>query len=374
MGRKKISELQIAAILLPNATPAAIQNANLPICQLPAEILSYIFLFYKHSTMEDEIDKTKGLTQSNLNHDAVPYIAPSHVCSYWRHVVLSTPSFWSTLLLNHIGWGEELIRRSGRAPLDVHRHQLVKNGHNKTIFTRCLSQALQESHRIRSVDLTNAFQFQDFVLWKSVPQYFTKALEEIQISKLKSLILTELPSNVDWFTSFLSVTLAQSQGTIRELDLVMTVTSPIPTFASDSLATLRLRSIPPSELHAFVQQLGKLPRLESLVLVGSWSRLPPVFDPALMVQLPYLRELELTFDPETCDFILCHISGHQLRVLRILAAEKTPILVGGEYPLKLCRSIASLTVMSGDTVYPCVNLGIGDVSSVFSFVPEKSFK
>ncbi|KAH8827529.1 hypothetical protein DL96DRAFT_1100006 [Flagelloscypha sp. PMI_526] len=373
MGRKKISELQVAATLLPNATTEAIQNANLQIFQLPAEILAYIFLFYKHSTIEDEVDKTRWLTQFNFNHDAVPYIAPSHVCSYWRRVALNTPSFWSTLLLNHIGWGEELIRRSGRAPLDVYRNTRVEKGHSRTIFLRCLSQALQESHRIRSVDLTKAFLYGNS-LWRSLPQYLNNVLEGIQISKLQYLTLSELPLNVSWFDSFSRVVLVQSWEYIRELDMPCSKSYLIPKLRSNSLVNLRLRGIPHHDLDTFLQSLESFPRLESLALLSLWSdhsqrsRLRP------RIHLPHLSELELSFDSATCDYILSILSDQPLRILRISAEEDSPIPPDSECPLKLCKRVADQLKLSEDRVYPCIDLGVGGLTSICSFIPEETVR
>ncbi|KAH8823577.1 hypothetical protein DL96DRAFT_1618010, partial [Flagelloscypha sp. PMI_526] len=224
MGRKKISELQIAATLLPNA----IQNGNLQVYQLPAEILAYIFLFYKHSTIEHEAG---ALNKSVFHHDAVPYITPSHVCSYWRRTALDTPSFWSTLLLNHSGWVKELIRRSGRSPLDVHGNQLVHDRHSRATFMRCLSQALQESHRIRSINIGNVIHFRRSLL-KPLPQYFTK-----------------LPRGIDWFDTFYRVALAQIWKTIRDLEMPFANNFWIPTLPSSLLVDLYLTGIPSNDLH-----------------------------------------------------------------------------------------------------------------------------
>jgi hypothetical protein len=49
-------------------------------------------------------------------------------------------------------------------------------------------------------------------------------------------------------------------------------------------------------------------------------------------------------------------------------------MLDDKHPLKLCRNIAELMMVSEDPAYPCVDLGIGYFTSIFSFVAEETIR
>ncbi|GJJ16152.1 hypothetical protein Clacol_010432 [Clathrus columnatus] len=84
-----------------------LQNAQLPINQLPIELFLKIISFAARPTIWGPY----------------PYVIFSSVCHYWRSAILGNAIFWKTLVLSPHGMDpifvEELIKRSGDAPLNM---------------------------------------------------------------------------------------------------------------------------------------------------------------------------------------------------------------------------------------------------------------
>ncbi|GJJ16151.1 hypothetical protein Clacol_010431 [Clathrus columnatus] len=84
-----------------------LQNAQLPINQLPIELFIKIISFAARPTIRGPY----------------PYVIFSSVCHYWRSAILGNAIFWKTLVLSPHGMDpifvEELIKRSGNAPLNM---------------------------------------------------------------------------------------------------------------------------------------------------------------------------------------------------------------------------------------------------------------
>ncbi|KAF8528387.1 hypothetical protein BU17DRAFT_61061 [Hysterangium stoloniferum] len=98
-------------------------------CNLPARILSYIFVIGSQ-------DQVEGDHTDSLSSGACPKkyfaILCSHVCQYWRNVAIGTPQLWSKIILtgsipyapsntgfNSYELSKECIIRSKEAPLDI---------------------------------------------------------------------------------------------------------------------------------------------------------------------------------------------------------------------------------------------------------------
>lgn len=83
-----------------------------PVFALPPELLSECFLSCAATA---SVPYTFGMLPS-------PYawITISHVCRHWRAVALSSAKLWSRIrLTSHREWMQELLKRSGEAPLEV---------------------------------------------------------------------------------------------------------------------------------------------------------------------------------------------------------------------------------------------------------------
>ncbi|KAG6826873.1 hypothetical protein H0H92_014077 [Tricholoma furcatifolium] len=87
------------------------QNALTVTCRIPPEVLACIF----GQVVEDAV----GGNPSAYNF--ICWIKTvSHICSHWREVALSTPSLWSTILVEYYPtWTSEMLKRSKTAPLSV---------------------------------------------------------------------------------------------------------------------------------------------------------------------------------------------------------------------------------------------------------------
>ncbi|KAH8832150.1 hypothetical protein DL96DRAFT_1812849 [Flagelloscypha sp. PMI_526] len=78
---------------------------------------------------------------------AVPWIAPSHVCQYWRMALLDYAAFWAVLSLNNVKWTDLLLIRSKDTPLTL-RPEFNSSQREGTTFRESFYLALRESHRI----------------------------------------------------------------------------------------------------------------------------------------------------------------------------------------------------------------------------------
>ncbi|KAH8827556.1 hypothetical protein DL96DRAFT_1101633 [Flagelloscypha sp. PMI_526] len=226
----------------------------------------------------DNTAEARGLLSviifSRIGHPAVPYITPSQVSCRWRHIALNTQSFWATLLLNDVNWGQELIRRSGRVPLHVYRNRPVLGGPHSTTFIKCLSQALTQSHRIEVIDFDGAFSSSG-ISWKSLPLYFTETLQGVKLSNVRMITVSEIPQDGEWIKALLNLSITQSWNTIRELDITRSPVIRLPKSSNGHLVRLRLTLIPPSDIIALMETLMYLHNLEMLTLSSERGALEP---------------------------------------------------------------------------------------------------
>ena len=75
-----------------------IWNTYVPINKLPPEILSKIFEYHTHE---------------------LPLVGATHVCRYWRSVLISSPSFWTCLQFRSVNRTLAYLERSKAAPIDI---------------------------------------------------------------------------------------------------------------------------------------------------------------------------------------------------------------------------------------------------------------
>ncbi|KAH8824587.1 hypothetical protein DL96DRAFT_1614501, partial [Flagelloscypha sp. PMI_526] len=380
MTSKRLTKRQ-AAIAAATSLNVTDRNANTPICKLPLEILSSIFFLYKDDVMEDVLSlggRSPGL------HYAVPYIAPSQVCIRFRSCCLDTPSLWSCLLLNHTSWCQELLRRSKQVPLDVFRIQPVKSGHNRTTFLRCFAYVLNESHRIRSIDLTHAFsrnEWEGGATWTDLPKYFTKALNSPLPSNLLKLALPKVPSNDSWVQSLFTPMLAKCWPNIRELGITETVLGDYK-LRSERLVQLRLTLSSNSPIEPLLALFKHLPSLKTLALLTSvtfsFSALGASFLPrGFTLCLPHLHELEFVLPIDSCQLILLRLVEHRLKTIRIWpfteAVQHLPATLD-DTPSQVCKSVGDIFSFSTNPSYPCVDIGLNISAITFSFVDDGLFK
>ena len=84
-------------------------NSVTPICRLPPEILSNIFVKLLRSSGKP----------SEWNPD-IEWIRASYVCAHWRSIALDCVGLWTRPHFITPEFVEQTLRRAGKAPLDVH--------------------------------------------------------------------------------------------------------------------------------------------------------------------------------------------------------------------------------------------------------------
>ncbi|KAI6105872.1 hypothetical protein F5141DRAFT_1204004 [Pisolithus sp. B1] len=90
------------------------RNALAQACQLPAELLSMIFIHCAHDWYTDPDSEFKG--------QVAPWVVVSYVCRTWRDVALDCGVIWGYLFFVSLDWTLELLKRSKGAPLLVRVH------------------------------------------------------------------------------------------------------------------------------------------------------------------------------------------------------------------------------------------------------------
>ncbi|KAH9936656.1 uncharacterized protein B0H18DRAFT_1206904 [Fomitopsis serialis] len=88
-------------------------NRLAPISELPAEILSEVFLYAA------AVDGSDAYSSVWPTWTLYGWICVSHVCKYWRFVALSCPALWCNLTVTRREWTTELLARSKKVPLYV---------------------------------------------------------------------------------------------------------------------------------------------------------------------------------------------------------------------------------------------------------------
>lgn len=95
------------------------RNSLLPVCRLPTELLSEIFLRHvedHHAVIRRlQADTVELLNLLNWGH--YTWITVTHVCRHWRSVALSFPRLWTDIDCRREDCTAEFLRRSGSVPL-----------------------------------------------------------------------------------------------------------------------------------------------------------------------------------------------------------------------------------------------------------------
>ena len=88
-------------------------NALVPICRLPHEILSEIFIALVRCDHNNPC----------IRRSCLRWIEVAHVCHRWREVALASPGFWSFIRVSNPEILSQLVARSKDCPLHVDLHE-----------------------------------------------------------------------------------------------------------------------------------------------------------------------------------------------------------------------------------------------------------
>ncbi|TFK64113.1 hypothetical protein BDN72DRAFT_963455 [Pluteus cervinus] len=247
------------------------------ILTLPVELLARIFLFCVPMSFE------------KLSSD-LWWIGLSHVCQRWRHIALTTPGLWASIVFSRPKWTSEMLTRARQAPL-ILRANLEQQSSEKVvpIITHNIS-------RLRILELTASRSTLTELLKDLEAE--APALESLSIATGQTYVPIagfQIPDTI----------LPPGSRNIMLWHLKLSGCA----FAWDSPRYLQLTKL---ELHRiserqrlslpeFLRFLPLIPRLSDLVLVDS---LPSAAEGAL-VNLPHLTTLVVE---DQKDRLLCFLS------------------------------------------------------------------
>lgn len=155
--KKRLLELEREALSLKRT-----YNTMAPLCHLPIEILSKIFV--------DLRDLYMGRT-------ARLWIQVTYVCHYWRAVATDCAALWTNVPFISSAFTDVALARSKNAPLSLFYEQHW--GRNSYQFPSVAKRILAHTTRLRTIDLFNvgldgiecdtAFTALEVLRFKSIP-------------------------------------------------------------------------------------------------------------------------------------------------------------------------------------------------------------
>ncbi|KAF7308409.1 hypothetical protein HMN09_00689700 [Mycena chlorophos] len=256
------------------------RNSQALISRLPPELLGDIFCLCVPTSVWGV---QRGFKEANS------WLAITRVCTYWREVALSTPEFWSTLVLSEPELTALMLIRSQSAPLIV-RVDLMGDADNSPepiIF--------EQAWRLGTLDIRSP---------RSQLLTFLANLEHVDAAPhlrcLKIVNSGDLSEDPLWLPS----NLFRREHVVQERQAEMQPGSNLHlqrcAFPWDSswytqMAHLHLESLGPLQIpstEALLSVLAASPRLETLALIDS----VPITHKGFRVSLPHLTLLELMDD------------------------------------------------------------------------------
>ncbi|KAF9257087.1 hypothetical protein L218DRAFT_1081097 [Marasmius fiardii PR-910] len=268
-------------------------NLLVPICQLPTEILGFIFTCYIDSYLnENHVYRTTFAPRGRHWVDILL------VCHLWCTTAYNTPSMWSTPDFRFPKLARSMLKRSGNTPLNIiwdFHPTLLRSEHR-----RLLMKALASLPRIASLHL-NLFS-------PDIRNIFGESSMEMTDEPaplLHSLVIdcTEVVRPVIISEDFLGG--GAPRLTRLELGGCLLESWTTPLFTN--LTHLTIRSMPitkrPSTKVIF-EALRKAHNLEVLELEYCVSPIPASLPPNATASFPRLRMLFLSMTDDTCYILL----------------------------------------------------------------------
>lgn len=148
------ADKQISRLISRRALLQSHRNTLASISRFPAEIVSRIFRFCVSQCADD----SSAPGQSQL-------LILTHVCQYWRSVVLHDPSFWTHADFTHPQIGYMTICRAQELPLSL-TFPISKEGHEEQL--QDIESILARKERIRALDITASHEYLQKYFYKII--------------------------------------------------------------------------------------------------------------------------------------------------------------------------------------------------------------
>ncbi|TCD71922.1 hypothetical protein EIP91_000054 [Steccherinum ochraceum] len=276
----------------------SVVNAEAPVCRLPPEILSQVFLW------------VVALTSPKTN-----WVRITHVCRQWRDVALDCQTLWTHITPQHPEpFVSICLQRAGAAPLQVQYHHDASRG-------------CKHSQEFMQTIGPHAPRFGDLDI-AAPPSVMRKMVEKLggPLPYLKRLALVAKTPGLNLTSPFLlPEDFTSGIPSLHQLSLTCATVSSwnLPLFSG--IRTLHLseqhRSFAPS-IDQFLDVLERCPALEELslrnagpTLGGDATSYP---EPTRKVELGSLRLLSLSQDRfYDIPFVLAHVAVPQTTRLEI---------------------------------------------------------
>lgn len=258
------------------------QNALAPVSRLPPEILSNVFF------------QTREFVLSN-DRWSLDWIAPiSHVCQHWRDVALADPNLWTCIVFDRLQRAEELLKRSGMAPLIIKAR--ISDLSFLELFDLVCS-AMQHLPRTLELYISASKEDMEEILAGAI---------SLDAPLLETLCLFNTHDSPDDSTNFDFPKCFDNSICLRRVELIncnFSWHSPLLV----GLTHLKLHNIyPRPTTKELLNALEKLPLLETLDILDSFPLLHAPHD--RVITLPSLSLLCLTSPVLECVNILKHLS------------------------------------------------------------------
>ncbi|TFK59159.1 hypothetical protein BDN72DRAFT_966146, partial [Pluteus cervinus] len=241
------------------------RNALVPISSIPNEILSYIFLLCRGTSI-------KQVSMRAL-------LRMTWVCRHWRDVALLTASLWAYVGIENLSWVEACLTRSREALLESYLYPM----NSPPFDIGALLASLM--HRFRHLCVRPHGDFSESFLTQPAPR-----LESLYLQATSTPIPEPLFSGI--FPSLHSVSLFACSATSW-------TSSTLPFTNLKHLSLEHCNSIP---VKTFIECLPpSLPNLETLVLCDSLTRSPATTTPfSSRIYLSNLKNLRIRNCYSTC--------------------------------------------------------------------------
>ena len=298
------------------------RNELSPISRLPVEMLANIFKF---SLTEDDSYWQARRPESWTNF--------SQVSQHWRFSALSAPGLWTNIPVNYPRWAQEMLERSKMANLTIRYRYPFEPAAPTTIET--VRSCLSEMNRVEKIEFTQTPElilekyFRD--LPKSAPQLHSLCIMPYsqQVFSIHEDFLydTERLQHVELFNCKISWDSRLLTGLTH-------------LYLENSLM----------ENSSIIQVLHALQRMPALTVLHLDDSIPDdsVGVSTCVVDLPYLRELNLSSDIGPLTTVLHHINFPPSAKLDLTCInnQSTQIDFSNFFSVLTTRFLSSLVIRS----------------------------